>query len=101
MKILKNKTTTISVSNDSAKKVTFADLAKICLNQVPEGGLNVTEMQGRLDVMKKLNTSNGEISLENAEAEILKICTKSMTWLMIHDDVVEFVNAVDDMKNKK
>ena len=97
MKVLKNKTTEIDVSNDSTKKVTFADLAKACINNVPQGGLDVIEMQSRLDVMKKLNTSNGEISLENSESETLKACTKTMKWLILHDDVVEFINDVDKM----
>lgn len=100
MKVLKNKETAIDVSNDSTKKVTFVDLAKACINNVPKEGLNVVEMQERLDVMKKLTKANGEVSLENAEAETLKSCATSMRWLIMHDDVVEFIHAVENMKDK-
>ena len=97
MKVLKNKTTEIDVSTDSNDKVTFIHLAKACINNVPKNGLDVVEMQGRLDVMKKINQANGELSLENAEADVLKQCTKDMRWLIMHDDVIEFIDKVDKM----
>ena len=98
MKVLKNKTTEIDVSNDSTKKVTFADLAKACINNVPQGGLDVIEMQSRLDVMKKLNTSNGEISLENAEAE--SFISQTVTFISV-SPLINYINEIQEIKQRK
>ena len=97
MKTLKNKKTTIDVSKDSTEKTTFADLAKACINNVPQTGLDVLQMKARLDVMKKIDSSNGEIKLENAEADTLKECAKSMRWILLHEDVVDFLESVEKL----
>jgi hypothetical protein len=95
MKTLTNKKTEIEGFNDS--KMTYADLAKICINVMPQGGLDVTEMIARLKVTNKLEEDKTKIDLEDAEAETLKACVTSMKWTMMHQDLVDFIQEVDKL----
>lgn len=94
MKTLTNKKTEIEGFNDS--KMTYADLAKICINVMPQGGLDVTEMIARLKVTNKLEDKT-KIDLEDAEAETLKACVTSMKWTMMHQDLVDFIQEVEKL----
>ncbi len=94
MKTLTNKKTEIEGFNDS--KMTYADLAKICINVMPQGGLDVTEMIARLKVTNKLEDKT-KINLEDAEAETLKACVTSMKWTMMHQDLVDFIQEIEKL----
>jgi len=92
----KNKKTEIKNGEDDF--ITFKDLAEACLNVTPEGGLNVSDMKNRLNVLAQLDKSNGTIKITgSAEEETLKQCVASMKWRIMHKDVVEFVEAVEKM----
>lgn len=92
----KNKTTKIQKGENSF--TTFKDLAIVCVNSMPEGGLDVLQMKSRLDVVAQLEKSNGTIKITgSAEEETLKSCVASMRWAIIAPDVVEFVEAVEKM----
>jgi len=92
----KNKKT--EITKDENEFITFKDLAKACVNVTPEGGLNVSEMKNRLNVMTQLEKSNGEINITGStEEETLKNCVASMKWALIHKHVVEFCEAVNKM----
>lgn len=95
MKTLTNKET--SIQNVDESKMTYADLSKICINVMPQGGLDVTEMMARLKVTNKLEEGNGTVKLEDSEAETLKACVKSMKWTMMHQDLVDFIQDVDKL----
>lgn len=95
MKTLTNKET--EITNIDESKMTYADLSKICINVMPQGGLDVTEMKARLKVTDKLDKSNGKIELEDAEAETLKACVKSMKWTTMHKDLVSFIEEVEKL----
>lgn len=97
MKTFKNLITTIDVSEDSKEKTKYVDLAKACVNNIPNSGLDVKQMSARLAVMKKLDKGGAEIKLEDAEAETLKTCASAMRWLVMHDDVVKFLKAVEKL----
>lgn len=98
MKTIKNKTTEINVTPTGDEKLTFADLAKVCVNNMPQGGLDVSQMKARLDVMEALEKANGEIKLTtSAQTETLKDCVKAMRWAILHKDVVEFTDAVEKL----
>ena len=94
---LKNETTAIVKDNEGAK-MTYADFAKVCINVMPEGGLDVLQMKTRLDVVTNLEAANGEIVLTSEEqVKALKECVKSMKWALIHKDVVDFTEAVEKL----
>jgi len=86
MKTIKNKTT--DLLNGEAK-MTYADLAKACVNQPKQGGFSVIEMKERLNLLDKLEGE--EFNLEDAESTLLKKLVSEMKWAMMHTDIVQFV----------
>jgi hypothetical protein len=96
MKTVKNVTTTIEGRN--GEKMKHSDLALECLNVLPQGGLDVSEMEIRLKVSEKLKASESEIELEDAEASKLVECVKAMKWALMHEDVVAFCKNIDNLK---
>jgi len=96
MKNLKNETTTIKKGEDGFTN--FVDLAKACVNTLPQGGLDVTSMKARLDVMGALDKANGEIKFTTtAQQDTLKECVKSMKWAIMHEDLVGFIEKVEKL----
>jgi hypothetical protein len=96
MKKLKNVTT--QVQKDAENKTTYADLAAVCINVMPQGGLDVSQMKARLDVMTAIENANGNIELATtAQVETLKDCVKTMRWAIMHKDVVDFIEAVEKL----
>ena len=95
MKNFNNKTT--EIKKDETSFTTFKDLATVCVNQIPQGGLDVMQMKNRLNVLNKLENANGKISLEDAEADTLKDCVKAMKWAIMHKDLVEFIETVEKL----
>ena len=84
------------------EKIGFADLAKVCLNQIPEGGIPPLEMAKRVKVIDKvtLKVIGVKIDLEDAEFEILKKCADSTRWNLIHKDIVAFNEYLDKLNKK-
>ena len=98
MKSLKNKTTELPIKQGEEKCVTYIDLAKTCLNTLPQGGLNITEMIARQDVYNLLEKSNGEVKFNTkTEKETLKKCVSDMKWKTFHPDVIAFVKDVEKL----
>ena len=54
-------------------------------------------MRDRINIVNKLEKANGTIKLEDAEAETLKECVSSMSWALIHPDVIKFSEAVEKL----
>lgn len=98
MKTLKNVTTTINVDAAGEEKLSYVELAKVCINNMPQGGLDVSQMKARLDVMTALDKANGEVKFTTtAQIETLQSCVKGMRWAIMHEDVVKFTEAVDKL----
>jgi len=97
MKKLENKEIELEFEKD--KKIGFADLATVCLNQIPEGGLSPLEMSKRIGVLGKFNTAKigAKIELEDAQFEILKQCADATRWRLIHKDIVEFNDYLEKL----
>lgn len=95
MKKFKNVTT--EIKKDENEFTNFADLSKVCVNQTPKEGLDVTEMRSRLKIMDALESANGEINLEDTESETLKKCVASMKWAIMHKDLVSFIETVENL----
>jgi hypothetical protein len=65
---------------------------------MPQGGLDVSQMKARLDVMTAIENANGNIELATtAQVETLKDCVKTMRWAIMHKDVVDFIEAVEKL----
>ena len=93
MKSLKNKKTEISKGENEF--TTYIDLAKVCIDNIPPGGLDEPQMIARFDVEDALKDSNGEIKFTTkAQLETLKECVKSMRWNMRHKDILSFIEDV-------
>jgi len=101
MKKIENKE--IELEFEKGKKIGFADLATICLNQIPEGGIPPLEMAKRVKVLDKFNlvVLGAKINLEDAEFEILKQCSDTTRWRLIHKDIVAFSNHMEEVKTKE
>lgn len=95
MKKLENKTT--EILKDENSKTTYADFCKVCINVMPQGGLDVIQMKTRLDIVTAIDNANGSIELTEEQADTLKECVKEMRWAIIHKDVVEFTEAVEKL----
>ena len=94
---LKNTTTEI-VKDEQGAKMNYVDFCNTCLNVLPQGGLDVSEMKSRLDVKIALDKANGSIDFTTkAQVETLKNCVKSMKWAIIHSDVIDFTEAVEKL----
>lgn len=96
MKSLQNKET--AIKKTETEFTNYVDLAKVCINDMPQGGLDVSQMKARLDVMTALDKANGEVKFTTkAQVETLKNCVTSMRWAIMHEDVVGFVEAVEKL----
>jgi len=92
---LENKTTTILKSE--TEFTTFADLTALCINNMPEGGLDVSEMRNRINVLDKAEKANGVLKLEEAESKTLKACVSGMKWRILHKDLIEFIETIENL----
>jgi len=100
MKKLENKS--IELKFEEGKEMGFADLAKICLNQVPEGGIAPIEMSKRIAAIAKMDSAKlGEkIDLEESEFKMLKGLAETTGWRLIHADIVAFNDYLIEIDKK-
>lgn len=97
-KVLENRITNISLNpSDPENKLTYKDLALVCLQTKPERGFSIEEMRERLDIIKKVELlkEEGEILLSGKEMNIISRCAHQMTWSFIHEDIIGFVDYVN------
>jgi len=99
MKKLENKEIELEFVKDV--KAGFADLAIICINQIPEGGVLPSEMSKRLKVLGKFNTVKigDKIELEDAEFDMLKKLADNTGWKLIHKDIAAFNEYLEKLKS--
>ena len=95
MKTFKNQDT--QITDDGGEEFfMFSNLAVICVKYIPQGGLDLEDMDTRLKLFRKLSTHSSTISLEDSEAKKLKECVNKYRWAMIHDDLISFGNYVKE-----
>lgn len=92
MKTITNKLTSIPTGKAEPSFEDYFSLAKICLNQPPQGGFDVAEMAKRLRVMDAL--VGDQASLEDADYETLKACVNVARWGVLHRDIKEFADYI-------
>ena len=102
MKTLKNVafSEVIGSNADGPRLVgTYAELAREVANHIPQG-CNVIEMRKRLRLVESVEgvAVDASILFEDEDAKTLQHCTASMTWAVVAKPIVEFCDAVENMK---
>lgn len=95
MKKLELKETEIKKSN--TETLNYKELISAALNVVPQGGFSPEEIRKRLRVIDALDKSNEVFELEDADVETLKRCVKEMKWGVMHKNIVEFNDDVQNL----
>lgn len=107
MKVLINKKT--ELGQQDGKDIDYKLLIMNCLNNVPSApsgqpiGFSRSEMKDRDTIEKAVEESEDEdaILFEDAVANNLKRIVDNMKWAMRHEDILAFIDAVDNMEKVK
>lgn len=85
------------------EKMSTIDLMNYCLDMTPQGGWDPQTMRERLSVQSYLEDHEigDEVIIEEAHYEVIKACVATSKWMGKHKSVIEFVDAVNDMKEAK
>lgn len=103
MKTITNKETKIKSSTGPDEKfLTRNDLLKIVTNDPPERGCLISEMRSRLKILSAIEKSDGEkLVLEDADFEILKKAYNSFEWQVLHNDIVDLADHLEEVAKQK
>jgi len=95
MKTITLKQTTLAVAGQQ-QALTTIELIKASINNVPQEGVDITEMQKRLRVAKAVeeNDSKEVLVLEDADADTLRKCVDAMRWAIVDPFIVDFVESL-------
>lgn len=101
-----NKETEITSANEAGTaltKLTYADLAVLCLNaKEAQASFTIEEMGARLPIITALKscTTTGEIELESMQLAKLKTQVEYMStkWQFMHADVLAFDTYIKSLK---
>lgn len=96
MKKLENKVTTID-KGDEEGFIKYSDLIKVVCNQIPQGGLGITEMRERDRILSVVEKNETIFEFEDADAKVLKNLVSEMRWLMNSKDIIMFVEDIEGM----
>lgn len=94
MKKLENKVTSIDRGKGEGF-ITFADLIRVVCDQVPQGGLSVSDMRERIRILSVIEEDGDTFDFEDADAIALKRLTTEMRWSVISKDIIMFVEDVE------
>lgn len=84
---------TISFPADKAED--FKKMLALIIGAAPEGGaLTIEEVRISLKVLDKIEKSENDIELEDADHAIVKKRVTSTKWRVASEDVVQFHDAV-------
>ncbi len=74
----------------------YAQLIKACVNVPPKEGFTVDEMRKRIRLIDATENigDNKSFEVEDADIEVLKPCVKAMRWIILHKDLIEFVDYI-------
>lgn len=87
-----------SVLSDGKEKIGTTKLIEVCLNNAPEKGLTTTDMRRRIRILDRIESANGTLDLEDADAAILQECVGQMRWKFFDRGIVKFCDAIESMK---
>lgn len=95
MKKINNIPTEIKTETET---LTYSSLITAVLNTPPQGGYTAQDIESRIKIRTVLKESNGEISLEDSDFSYLKGLVKNMRWGIEHQDILNFVNHIENIK---
>jgi len=100
MKTLRNEAFDAKLASGKQLKGTYAELAIHALENIPQGGLGVKQMRARLRVLAALDGVEADrtITVEDADAKTLQECVSVMPWGLVAKPIVDFCDAVENMK---
>lgn len=87
------------IRKNDTEMMKYSDFCKICIENVWQWGIRLDEQRKRIRVLDALEKK--EIILEDADFDILKICVETMTWAVIHKDIVKFSDYILTLKPKE
>ncbi len=83
---------------NNGESIGTADLIRMTLNNVPQGGLAPVDMRKRIRILDTLEEANGSLELEDADAKVLSDCVGQMRWNILDRGILNFCDAVELMK---
>lgn len=98
MKILELKKTSLKLNED--KEATYKDLILFCVNAPKQGGFSIQEIRQRLKITDAVEASDDMLQLEDTEAQALEEIIAEFKWGSVHKDIVQFVEDIQNMKDK-
>ena len=100
MKTIPNKSVRFEGSD---KDTTYADLLRVCLRNVPQGGFDPETMRKRMRALDQIDASekNKEerISLEDADHAEVVACVNVMKWGILDKAILGFIDCVNSREN--
>lgn len=87
----------LRLKSDEAGGQPTSALVGYCIGQVPAGGFTPAEMRSRIRVIDALEAAGDVLTLEDADAAVLKTCVNAAKWQVIHVGILAFVDAVNDL----
>jgi len=105
MKTFTNQQTSITIGIEGTrekKEMTYADLANLTLNIVPQGGWTKDEMKIRFKIESKLEKLNVDESIELEDAEFKKVLDcSSQPWQFKHKDLLAYMEDLEAWYKKE
>lgn len=97
MSIITNKETKIQISE--TEKANYGTLIIECLNQVPQGGFTVSEMQKRLNIVNYILSvkTNDPLDFKAEDAVLVKQVVETKKWNAMHEDIVNLWNDISQL----
>ncbi len=93
MKTLKYKT--LDIKDGTGDSLTYGKLIEACLDHPPDKGFSRKDLKERDRIEQAVQCSNGELELEDADADILKRLVRVMRWGKRHRSILDFCDDVE------
>jgi len=102
MKVIENKKVLEPKDGERGSATLYSELMIHCINAGTKEGILISEMRAKLKVVELLEDSRDRdvIELEDADHEVVLEAVKTMKWAVIHRDIVEFAEAVEEATDK-
>ena len=83
-------------------KTTYLELLQTCVRAAPPGGLDLSEMEKRLRVLRVLEEAEKDkkktVDMEDADVETLQHCVAMFRWTGVHEEILTFLKYIRDLK---
>lgn len=88
----------LSIELPGGKSTDTRDLIKSCLDRTPERGFTHDDLRQRRRIEDACDKANGEVHLEDHDAQNLVRIVKDMRWALRHPEIEEFCELIINMK---